>query len=235
MKKSLFTAALGASLLMLAASGCQVLGQRQGPADDSLLRQQEAEDRARAAELNRRPGPETGPTGLSPEGRKGLEGADVRVDETAEGVKLTLPSKILFASGSDAVQPAARKALAQAAKVIKSEFPRNHIIIQGHTDNQPIKHSAHKFKSNEDLSVARAKSVAAYLQKEGVKNHMKIDGLGETMPVADNKTAEGRAHNRRVEILIAGAGSGGGAAAPAKSRPAATRKSTSATDANDLK
>jgi chemotaxis protein MotB len=178
---------------------------------------------------------------LSPEAEARLTRAGVKVEETAEGLKLTFASQILFSSGSADVQAAAKKPLGEAAKVIKSEFAHNDLLIQGHTDNQPIKHSAHKFKTNEDLSVARAKSVAAFLQKEGVKNHMRTEGFGDTAPVADNKTAEGRAHNRRVELIIAGAGAAGESApAPApKHRPAthkaAAPKAAPATGGNDLK
>lgn len=76
------------------------------------------------------------------------------------------------------------------------------IRVTGHTDNvKPKKNSS--FKSNYDLSVARAKSVASVMEpKISDVSRFSVEGRGEDDPVADNKTAEGRAKNRRVDLMI---------------------------------
>ena len=84
---------------------------------------------------------------------------------------------------------------------MKEEVPQHQISIEGHTDNQPIKYSP--WKSNWELSVHRALSVLHYLERKGVPpQRMSVAGFGEYRPVASNATAEGRALNRRVEIVI---------------------------------
>ncbi len=78
-----------------------------------------------------------------------------------------------------------------------------YIKVIGHTDNTPISRTV-RFPSNYELSVERAKSVAALL-KLGLHRsepRSQTDGKGETAPIASNKTPEGRAKNRRVEIMI---------------------------------
>jgi type VI secretion system protein ImpK len=77
------------------------------------------------------------------------------------------------------------------------------IKIVGHTDNTPISHGNVRFPSNYHLSVERAKAVAALLRPLLAEpDRLQIDGKGETAPVDDNRTPEGRAKNRRVEFLI---------------------------------
>ncbi len=79
---------------------------------------------------------------------------------------------------------------------------RARFAIVGHTDNTPIKNV--RFPSNFELSLERAKAVAAVL-KQGLSDpgRVEIDGKGADAPIADNSTPEGRANNRRVEIFIA--------------------------------
>ncbi len=77
------------------------------------------------------------------------------------------------------------------------------IKVVGHTDNTPISRSNVRFPDNYHLSIERAKSVAALFKPFLAKpDRLQTDGKGETAPIADNKTPEGRAKNRRVEILI---------------------------------
>ena len=86
---------------------------------------------------------------------------------------------------------------------ILKNYSSNMVEITGHTDNVPLLDDP-KYDDNWDLSSARAKSVMMYLvnQKKLDINKMKASGRGEYEPIADNKTAEGRALNRRVEIKI---------------------------------
>lgn len=200
-----------AALLIAPSMGCKPKRGQTAAApapqsdEEQRLRQLEAEMARIRAEMDRI---KRAPTGLSAASRRDLERTGIGVTEDAEGITLTLPNTILFRSGSADLQPAAKRALDQAAKTIKGEFSGANLVVRGHTDNQPIKHSAHKFTSNQHLSEVRAQTVANYLKKAGVRNPTAIVGYADTKPVADNSTAAGRQKNRRVEILVASGASG---------------------------
>lgn len=125
----------------------------------------------------------------------------VEVESTSSYVVLNLNSGILFDSGKADLKQDAVTLISKVADVIK-EYDDNTIAIEGHTDNVPISNS--KFPDNVMLSMYRAHSVYTYLVKnEGFNESSMISiGRGETVPVASNATAEGRAQNRRVEIKI---------------------------------
>ncbi len=78
----------------------------------------------------------------------------------------------------------------------------NQVAVEGHTDNQPIKHSG--WRSNWELSTARALAVLHYfVDTRGLPpTRFQVIGVGEQRPVASNETAQGRQQNRRVEIII---------------------------------
>ena len=116
----------------------------------------------------------------------------------AAATKVTYAADAFFASNS-AVLKAAGKAklddLVDKVKAINLEV----IVAVGHTDNKG------KDASNQALSVRRAEAVKAYLVSKGIeKNRVYTEGKGSKQPVADNKTAEGRAKNNRVEIEVVG-------------------------------
>lgn len=120
---------------------------------------------------------------------------NLTVRETDQGVVLDL-NNILFDVDSDQLRPEALETL-EAVKKILEKYPNREIRIQGHTDNTGGK------KYNIDLSTRRAKSVLNRLVEQGLNgDRMSYKGFGETKPVAPNDTEEGRAQNRRVEILI---------------------------------
>lgn len=113
---------------------------------------------------------------------------------------LKLPDDILFASGKTKLKKAGREALLQVAEVLKTVAGRD-FLIAGHTDNVPMKRG--KFKSNWDLSTARAVEVVKLMVAAGVDGaRLGGAGFGEFDPVADNETKEGRAKNRRLEIIL---------------------------------
>jgi chemotaxis protein MotB len=128
------------------------------------------------------------------------EGVSVSVDQYGEYVRITLPGSLLFDSGRAAVKPAAMSALdAIAAEMLK--FVGHEIYVEGHTDNVP--QNSVQYPSNYYLSAARAIAVMEYLERQGLDPKMlSALGRGEYWPVDTNDTAEGRANNRRVEILI---------------------------------
>lgn len=119
-----------------------------------------------------------------------------QVKEDERGLVITLSGQVLFASGKATLLPAARDALDNVAEALKAN-PNRDITVEGHTDSQ----GSSSF--NEDLSQRRAVSVREYLIEQGVPSEMiRARGRGEEEPVASNSTAEGRANNRRVEIVL---------------------------------
>ncbi len=103
-----------------------------------------------------------------------------------------------FASGTADLDPGSKAKLDSVAEQLKAN-PSVKIELIGHTDNTGIKPGS-KFKTNQQLSEARAKSVKAYLQSKGVTNDITAVGKGDKEPVASNETEPGRVKNRRVEM-----------------------------------
>jgi chemotaxis protein MotB len=126
-----------------------------------------------------------------------IEGVNVRID--ARGAVISLAASTLFASGSAEINPVSIPMLESIAKLIAGQ--PGQIIIEGHTDNVPV--SRGPYKSNWELSGARASSVLHLLvAKGGDPKRYTFAGYADFKPVATNETAEGRAVNRRVEIII---------------------------------
>lgn len=118
------------------------------------------------------------------------------VKEEPRGTVITLAGGVLFASNKSVLLPGAQNSLGQIADALKEQQDKR-ILIEGHTDSRGSD------ATNQALSQARAESVAAFLISRGVPSeHITTAGLGPSRPVADNNTAEGRANNRRVEIVI---------------------------------
>lgn len=131
----------------------------------------------------------------------------VTVDSaSADGVRVTLPQSVLFASGSTEINEQGRKVLAGVAEAALKDSDED-VRIVGHSDALPVGGELkNRFTDNWELSAARAASVARVLVwGEGVKqDRILVEGRGSAEPVADNATAEGRDQNRRIEIFIAG-------------------------------
>ncbi|NQT22423.1 MAG: OmpA family protein [Candidatus Omnitrophica bacterium] len=134
------------------------------------------------------------------EGR--LKGKKVGLELEDRGLVITLADNILFDSGKAEIKDDAKPVLNKICKVIKSKAADKNIGVEGHTDNVPIKHSG--WKSNRELSTARANNVYHYLIDVGKLIPAKLTtmGYGEFKPVVSNDTEDGRAKNRRVEIVI---------------------------------
>lgn len=127
--------------------------------------------------------------------------SEVEVVATASYVMLNMNGGILFDSGSDVLKKDAIGILEKIGTIIM-EYDGYIIEVVGHTDNVPI--NSAKFPDNTMLSMCRAYSVHRYFVDVVGTNpvYMKSSGRGESVPIADNSTAEGRAQNRRVEIKI---------------------------------
>ncbi|MBS0639237.1 MAG: OmpA family protein [Acetobacteraceae bacterium] len=121
-------------------------------------------------------------------------------------IKYVVNSDLLFASGSWEMKPAGQKLIADFARKLAPTLAQK-LVVNGYTDNQPIgpELAAKGVTSNEILSQKRAEAVMNFMISQGVKPDMiSAVGYGEKNPVASNKTAGGRAKNRRVEINSAG-------------------------------
>lgn len=130
-----------------------------------------------------------------------IQDNQVKVEMAERGLVITFVAEILFNSGKSQLRSEASPLLDKVHKVLKESVPGNSIGIEGHTDNVPIKVSG--WKSNWELSTARALSVLHYLERKGVDPHrMSAIGYGEYRPVDTNDSSVGRQKNRRVEIVI---------------------------------
>ena len=126
---------------------------------------------------------------------------DVTMDDGYDYVMISISGGVLFQSGSADIQSGAKRIMFSVGSLLK-RYQNRRIKIEGHTDNVPIKNS--QFDSNLWLSTARASKVYEYLVDRCGLNpkHLEASGRGDADPIASNKTAAGRAKNRRVEIKI---------------------------------
>lgn len=130
-----------------------------------------------------------------------LDDEDITVQVDKGVVYVSISDKMLFSSGSYNVTPRAREVLGKVAKVVNNK-PDFEFMVEGHTDNVPIKNTC--IKDNWDLSVLRATAVVRILQNDfGVTpSRMTAAGRGEYVPVTSNASADGRALNRRTRIVV---------------------------------
>lgn len=123
-------------------------------------------------------------------------GVDVTPTDNGQAILVNLPEGVTFDVGSSTLKPQFRTTLDGIAQNL-GQYPNSLIDVYGHTD------STGSDAFNQTLSETRARTVANYLSMQGVSAaRIRSQGLGETMPVADNATDEGRRRNRRVEIKI---------------------------------
>ena len=128
--------------------------------------------------------------------RAQLEGTGVSVTRSGDQIILNMPGNVTFATNSADVSASFYQVLNSVALVV-NEFNKTYVDVVGHTD------STGSADYNQDLSERRASSVARYLQSQGVlPERLLTRGLGPHSPIASNDTPEGRALNRRVEIVL---------------------------------
>jgi chemotaxis protein MotB len=127
-------------------------------------------------------------------------GDAIRVVVTEKWAKFDLKDEFLFDSGSAELKEGSVPVFEMIAKNMVSKD--NLIQVEGHTDDRPLLPGS-RYKSNWELSMARAHAVIQRLQETGVDpRQLSGSGYGEHQPIADNKTPAGRAKNRRIEIKI---------------------------------
>lgn len=128
--------------------------------------------------------------------RAELQGTGVSVTRIGDNITLNMPGNVTFATNSSDLSPAFFDVLTSVTKVLK-EFDKTVVEVAGHTD------STGSDSYNQTLSERRANSVAQYLQSHGIRSERVLTlGMGESRPIADNGTADGRQANRRVEITM---------------------------------
>jgi len=131
-----------------------------------------------------------------------IDDKSVRLEMAQKGLAIIFLTEVLFDSGKAEIRPEAFSSLDKIAGVLEQSVEDRNIGIEGHTDNEPIKHSG--WKSNWELSTSRATSVLHYLvDKKGISpKRVAAIGYGEYRPVTSNDTLDGKKQNRRVEIVI---------------------------------
>lgn len=123
--------------------------------------------------------------------------ASISLTEMPDGsVKMNIPGSLLFETGESSIKPDFQHTLDGVGKSLR-EYCGLRAVVVGHTDN------VGSDVANDKLSLARAQSVAHYLQSTGVRaSNLSAEGRGEHEPAASNDTPEGRMQNRRVEIFV---------------------------------
>ncbi|HEY3666670.1 MAG TPA: OmpA family protein, partial [Polyangiaceae bacterium] len=119
-----------------------------------------------------------------------------KVKEESRGVVITLSGSVLFATAKSDLLAIAKDKLDQVVKALQDQGFKA-LVIQGYTDSRG------NAAENDALSLRRAQSVRDYMVTRGIpSDKITAEGLGASKPVADNATADGRAENRRVEIVV---------------------------------
>lgn len=131
-----------------------------------------------------------------------FEGKGLTVEKRNGKVYVSMENKLLFQSGSWAVGTQGRQAVKQLGAVL-ADNPDISVLIEGHTDNDPFSGNGN-VKDNWDLSTKRATAIVNILQENKNINPESLTaaGRGEYVPVATNDTAEGKAKNRRIEVIL---------------------------------
>jgi chemotaxis protein MotB len=134
-----------------------------------------------------------------------VKNKEVTIEELEDKLTITFVDRILFQFGKANISPEGREILTRVGKILKDVKDKK-IRVVGHTDNVPImKEYRYKFPSNWELSAARAAAVVRQFQKEIGIDPENLEAVGRSFyePIANNQTEEGRAQNRRVNIIIA--------------------------------
>jgi chemotaxis protein MotB len=134
---------------------------------------------------------------------KAFDGKGLTVHEKDGKVYVSMENKLLFQTGSWAVGDEGKKAVVAVAKVL-GDNPDLSVLIEGHTDNDKFGGAVGGVENNWDLSTKRATAIVNILteNKNVNKQNLTAAGRGEFAPIASNDTSEGKAKNRRIEIIL---------------------------------
>ncbi len=189
-------------LICFTFSGCAVNFYKQSPRSKKLIKELETKiddlemerraEQARFEEVKRM---------LENKLKDSIADKSISLSMDERGLAIILSDEILFDSGKAEVKGSAYPILDKLSDVVVKKVADKNVGVSGHTDNEPITYSG--WKSNWELSTARATNVLHYMVGKGVlPEKLSATGYGEHRPVASNDTVEGRSKNRRVEILI---------------------------------
>ena len=133
----------------------------------------------------------------------GFEGKGLTIEQKNGKVYVSMENKLLFGTGSYAVGVEGKKAVVEVGKVLASN-PEISVLIEGHTDNDKFLASVGSIENNWDLSTKRATAIVNILSenKNVKKENLTAAGRGEFAPLMSNDTPEGKAKNRRIEIIL---------------------------------
>lgn len=175
----------------------KALALEQEKLSESSQRLQELEDLIAAKEASMKKLKETLSNALN-----GFEGKGLTVEQKNGKVYVSMENKLLFNSGSWAVGSEGKKAVVEVGKVL-GDNPDISVLIEGHTDNDPYEGSG-PIADNWDLSTKRATAIVTILgeNKKVNKQNLTAAGRSEYLPLAPNSTTEGKAKNRRIEIIL---------------------------------
>lgn len=134
--------------------------------------------------------------------RQELAAGSTSLSMQSRGLVVTVLDRVLFDSGRAELKESSLPTLDKVITILTDRVQDNKVFIEGHTDNVPIRYSS--WRSNWELSTARATEVIHYFVEERGLNPKRIAavGYGEFNPIASNDSPEGREKNRRVEIVI---------------------------------
>ncbi len=132
-----------------------------------------------------------------------IERGEITISELEGRLTVNMVDSILFPSGSAKIKKEGLEVLKRVADIVKGIDDKD-IEVEGHTDNIPISSRIKDhFPSNWELSTARAVTVVRFLEEQGIDaERLTAVGHGEFRPIADNATREGRAQNRRIQIVL---------------------------------
>jgi outer membrane protein OmpA-like peptidoglycan-associated protein len=175
--------------------------ERDARLDPSAMAAKDAElakQQAQIAELQnqlRQPAPATGGTAATDPGIAGIE---TSFNKTTGEMTVTLPGDVLFDSGRATLKESSKATLNKVAAAIKKDYPGKKLLVDGHTDSDPITKTKSMWKDNLDLSAERARVVGKYLSDQGIDAKLiGTRGMGATAPRGNDKS-----RNRRVEIIV---------------------------------
>jgi chemotaxis protein MotB len=133
----------------------------------------------------------------------GFNSDELKVTQKDGKVYVSLSDKLLFKSGSFAVDEKGKSAIVKVAEVL-NKLTDVTIVVEGHTDNKPYLVHKGEVKNNWDLSAMRAAAVTDIIVNEGHLTATRVvaEGHGDSYPIESNETAEGRAKNRRIELVL---------------------------------
>jgi|SRR5687768_5964960 len=179
----------------------QLEAERDARPDASALSAKDAEiaaANAKVAELQnqlRQPAPAQGGVAATDPGIAGIE---TSFNKATGEMTVTLPGDVLFDSGRATLKESSKATLNKVAAAIKKDHPGKKILVDGHTDSDPITKTKSLWKDNLDLSAERARVVGKYLSDQGIEAKLVgTRGMGATAPRGNDKS-----RNRRVEIIV---------------------------------